>query len=144
MNALQKDNGVLGTDLIAPSSFLDSGPSQIQEAPTLLDSITTAIRGSFLAQELQSNEEGYGLDESLLADSFKNLSVEVPESQFTGESSEATLIRKAIEAKKKHGANEWHPFQMLESFRSEFWSPRTVRHVFTAHPLFIRLSNTDP
>jgi hypothetical protein len=145
MNAWKEDNGVLGTDLIDPSSFIDSGPSQSQDAPTLLDSITAAIRGSVLTQEPQSNEEGYGLDESLLSGSFKNLSLEVPESQFMGESSEATLIRKVIEAKKEHvGDNEWHPFQMLESFRSEFWSPRTVRYVFTTHLVFIRLPNTDP
>jgi hypothetical protein len=132
MNAWQEKSGVLGTDLIDPSSFIDSGPCQSQDAPTLLDSITAAIRGSFLTHDPQLNEEGCGLDESLLSNSFKNLSLEVPESQFMGESSEATLIRKVIEAKKEHiGDNEWHPLQMLESFRSEFWSLQTVRHVFT-------------
>lgn len=131
MNAWQEDSGVLGTDLIDPSSFIDSGPCQSQDAPTLLDGITAAIRGSFLTHDPQLKEEGCGLDESFFSGGFKNLSLAVPESQFMGESSEATLIRKVIEAKKEHvGDNEW-PLQMLESFRSEFWCQQTVRHIFT-------------
>lgn len=137
MNALEKENGILETDLINPSSLIDSGPSIKQDehkSPTLLNTLTGAIRGSF-PEQLGSTEEDHD-ERSALVEKLKELSIELPEYRFFGKSSEATMIKSVIAAKRNYaGDSKWHPGQMLRSFRPEFWKQQTVRHVLFLPPV---------
>lgn len=143
MNALEKENGVFETDLIN-SSLMDPGPSQRPEenkSPTLLDTLTGAIRGNFpeeASQALEPNEDD--LSPSLI-ESIKKMSIELPEYRFFGKSSEVTLIKKVIAAKRDYtGDDKWHPGLILQRFRPEFWSQRAVRlFLFFCRQLFVLL-----
>jgi len=134
MNALEKENGVFETGLIN-SSLMDPGPSQRPEenkTPTLLDTLTGAIRGKFPEQDsqpLEANEDDRFLRSSL-PEKLKNMSIELPEYRFFGKSSEATLIRKVIAAKRDYaGDDKWHLSQLFQRFRPEFWGQQSVGHI---------------
>jgi len=128
LDALEKDDHVLEHEPLNPSTLIASAPSSKQEdkTPTLLDTVTTSIRDSFLSVPANEDDDDLGIS---VADDFQYMSLESQESRFFGKSSGFMLIREVIEARKDFtGPAKWHPFLSFQNIRPEFWvSPQVSR-----------------
>lgn len=128
LDALEKDDRVLEHEPLDPSTLITSVPSSKQEdkTPTLLDTLTCAIRGQF--QSPPAYEEEDDADAGInVVDGFKCMSLEPQESRFFGKSSGIMLIQEVIEAKRDYtGPSKWHPSLTFRNLRPEFWGSPQV------------------
>jgi len=125
LDALEKDDHVLEHEPLDPSTLIASVPSSKQEdkSPTLLDTLTSVIRGRLQSPPVYDEDDDDDADAGIsVVDGFKCMSLEPQETRFFGKSSGVMLIQEVIEAKKNYtGPSKWHPSLSFRNLRPEFW-----------------------
>jgi hypothetical protein len=116
MNAMERNDGVLEQELLDPNSLMGtSSPSQPgAKSPTLLDTVTRAIRNTHRGQAVAIDDVGV-----MVAD-LKDMSIDAhDEHRFFGKSSGAVLVRNVMEARREYVGQDRS--NNLSNIRPEFW-----------------------